>query len=78
MTKKMIEDRLPNGYSIEKYDGMWYFHGHDTHVWNTTCSYFCTLNQGTVEQWLSAFEMCRPSEEKEESSYIEDIIRLGK
>ena len=59
LTKKKIEDSLPEGYGIDKCEGVWYFFGPDTAEWYTTCSNFCTLSHGTLEQWMTAFKSCR-------------------
>ena len=58
LTKKQIEKALPEGYHIDKAEGVWYFYGHDSYIWYTTCSDFCTLDQGTIEQWVKSFESC--------------------
>lgn len=58
LTKKQIEKALPEGYTIDKAEGVWYFGGNDTYGWYSTCSHFCTLDQGTLEQWVRAFEYC--------------------
>lgn len=65
LTRKQIEKALPEGYGIDKADGVWYFNGEDTYEWYTTCSDFCSLNQGTLEQWLSAFAWCRSTKGKD-------------
>lgn len=59
ITKKQIEAALPEGYGIDKCEGVWYFYGPDTYDWYSTCSDFCTLDQGTIEQWVSSFETSR-------------------
>jgi len=55
MTKKKIESKLPEGYSIDKAEGIWYFYGNDSHLWPDTCSNFCTLDHGTIDQWKDIF-----------------------
>lgn len=64
MTKKQIEAKLPEGYGIDKAEGVWYFYGNDTMGWPDTCSNFCTLDQGTIEDWLNAFEVLKDRYEK--------------
>lgn len=59
LTRNKIEKALPKGYGISKAEGVWYFTGEDTASWTSTCSNFCTLDQGTLEQWVEEFEYCR-------------------
>ena len=59
MTRKYIESKLPSGYEIDKCEGVWYFFGPDTSEWYTTCSDFCTLDQGNIEQWIKSFQICQ-------------------
>lgn len=59
MTKKQIEKALPEGYYISKAMGVWYFSGEDTINWPESCTNFCTLDQGEIEDWVERFEYCK-------------------
>lgn len=59
LSKRTIEAALPEGYGIDKAEGVWCFYGNDSAEWYSRCSDFCTLNQGTLEQWIKAFNRCR-------------------
>jgi len=64
MTRKQIEKALPEGYGIDKADGVYYFNGNDCIMWPDTCSNFCTLDHGTIEQWVSIFNYLRDQYEE--------------
>lgn len=55
MTRKSIESKLPEGYGIDKCEGVWYFNGGDTIEWPDTCAHVCTLDVYTINEWLSMF-----------------------
>jgi hypothetical protein len=55
LTKKRIEKELPENCFLNKVGGVYYFIGEYTYNWADSCSNFCTLDHGTLEQWIERF-----------------------